>query len=188
MKIYKEKIKIIKGFTLIETMVAVFILSLSVVGIVGMISSSYFSAVYSKNEITATYLMQEAVDYVRNDRDTSVILGGQDWNSFISKYNSCSTVDGCYLNILDNSIYSCSSDPDESFGEIVCPRFTLDEGSIPYYNYNSLPGNSNFKRKIVIEGNSSNPNQIDMYVTVEWKNGNLVRSRSLEYSILNWTN
>ncbi len=188
-----------KGFTLVETMVSIFILSFALVGIIGMIAKSSFASIYAKNEIIATYLLQEAVDYIRNDKDTSIILNGMTWENFVNRYDLCGGSDGCYIKFNDvfnyNSFYSpvvsCSTSPDDTFGSIKCPilNYNKEEDTFGYYyNYNEIAINnvpSNFKRKVFVS-NDNNPDQLDIVVEVEWKNGNLVRSRILKTSLLNW--
>ena len=60
------------GFTLVETLIAIFIFTLSIVALFALIGDSLFSAQYAKYDITAQYLAGEALDYIRNDRDTIV--------------------------------------------------------------------------------------------------------------------
>ncbi|MDP1624898.1 MAG: prepilin-type N-terminal cleavage/methylation domain-containing protein [bacterium] len=64
-----------KGFTLVEAMVAISILSLAVTGPLVIAQKGIGSAVYARDQITASYLAQEAVEYVRNVRDTNRIEG-----------------------------------------------------------------------------------------------------------------
>lgn len=60
-----------KGFTLIETTLATFILSVGVLGVFGVIQmvSSFISGVSSKLE--AVYLAQEGIENIRNIRDSN---------------------------------------------------------------------------------------------------------------------
>jgi prepilin-type N-terminal cleavage/methylation domain-containing protein len=59
------------GFTLVEAMVAIAILSMSITGPLVIAQKGIASAVYSRDQVTAFYLAQEAVEYVRNVRDTN---------------------------------------------------------------------------------------------------------------------
>lgn len=179
------------GFTLVETMVAVVILTLAIVSLLGLTSKSLFSARYAGNEMIANYLLQESVDYIRNQRDSIAFLG-DDWQGFLNKFGyatggACFTSDGCYFDINKSSlnINYCNTTP--TLGTTLrCPFLKYDEGATggSFYNY-SVGLNSNFKRKISL---SLNPAQDELYVvvTVEWLNGTLVRKRSLSASVLNW--
>jgi prepilin-type N-terminal cleavage/methylation domain-containing protein len=66
------------GFTLVEAMVAIAILSVSITGPLVIAEKGISSAIYSRDQVTASYLAQEAVEYVRNVRDTNKNKG-DDW-------------------------------------------------------------------------------------------------------------
>jgi len=70
-KIFKHN----KGFTLVEAMFAIFILTFVIVQLMTVVSSSLYSARYAKQEIIMNFLIQEALDGIRNDRDSSVFFG-----------------------------------------------------------------------------------------------------------------
>lgn len=73
------------GFTLVETLVAVSIFSMSILGLISILASSISNTNYVKQKMEASYLAQEGIEYVRNVRDTDVIsaVNGQTgWNAF----------------------------------------------------------------------------------------------------------
>lgn len=190
------------GFTLIETMIAVFILALALSTLLGLISKTLFLSRYAKNDIVANYLMQETIDYIRNDRDTIAfqkvgdIDGG--WNTFLSKYGystsgMCFSKDGCEIepsNVSSDNINLCDTSHTNNFGTIDCKLLNYDEtgSDKSFYNYQSTGKPSNFKRRIRMEINPTinNSDELDVEVTVEWLNGNVVKSRSSTISLLNW--
>ena len=181
-------------------MFAIYILTFTIVGLMTVVANSLFAARYAKDEITANYLLQEAVDYVRNDRDSVVFLGSgsgttaENWNNFFVKYSNCSAPNGCYFDVLTPSVIkSC---PYSSTGN-GCPFLYYDAGAktTPFYTNDDNLGNSgeggisklktNFQRKIIVKKNN-NPNEIDVTVTVSWKNGGMSVARSLSTSLMNW--
>lgn len=187
------------GFTIIETMVAVFVLTMALVALLTLTANSTFNSRYAKNEIIANYLLEEAVDYIRNERDTIAFQNkaGGTWVSFLNKYgwgngtapDVCFLPDGCYISVSDVAPIAtlCASSP--SFGVAKCPVFSFDEnGFTNFYNYDPTLPPSNFKRKIFmkLDQTKNSGEELDITVTVEWLNGNLVRSRSLQSSLLNW--
>lgn len=186
-----------KGFTLIETMIAVFILVIAMNGLLGLIASSLFQARYAKNEMVANYLTQEVIDYIRNDRDTTVFKGGGDWVTvFQAKYNpaGCFTANGCDIEPAKSSsnITSCSVAPGSGF-TLPCKMLNYDDtasGSSTnksFYTYSTPTGytSSNFKRQVKMSVGSI-ADEIDIKVTIEWLNGSLVRSKVTRVSLLNW--
>jgi type II secretory pathway pseudopilin PulG len=200
MKKTRYTIKKNGGFTLIETMVSVFILTLAFAGLLTLQSSSLFSARYARNEITANYLLQEAADYVRNDRDTTAFLHNNSgtWTTFVQKYNNCmtsfSSTGGCYFEpASEPSTISKCSNASPTFGTSTCPVLYYDPtaGYNDFYTYNSADkvsgaplALSDFKRQVVMQ--NTNPDELDVKITVEWQNGSLVRSRSLVVTLTNW--
>ncbi|MBU6491039.1 prepilin-type N-terminal cleavage/methylation domain-containing protein [Patescibacteria group bacterium] len=80
------------GFTLIETMVAITILSLAVVGPLFTASRAITAAQGARYELTASYLAQEGIEYVRAMRDNEYLaayaaggsISSNAWNNFLS--------------------------------------------------------------------------------------------------------
>lgn len=188
----KDKIKLASGFTLVETLVATMVLTIAISALLNLTTSNFYSARYSNNEIIASYLLQEATDYIRNDRD-SIGFKEENWAGFLSKYSACfDTFDsytGCYIDVAD-SLFTNPLDCNESidWGDSDCPVLYFDENASgnSFYTYRDTGALSNFKRQIIMTINSLNSDEIDVRVVVEWKNGNLERKRVLQTSLLNW--
>ncbi|MES2930802.1 MAG: prepilin-type N-terminal cleavage/methylation domain-containing protein [Patescibacteria group bacterium] len=181
------------GFTLIETMIAIFILTVAVAGLLGLTSRSLFSARYANNEITANYLLQEAIDAIRNDRDTIAFQqNGADggWDAFVKKYDACFSDNGCSVEPAASDIPAACGTGNPSFGSLACPVFNYDDQARhnSFYTYKDGEGiiESKFKRQVLMSLNESNEDELDIKVTVEWENGSLVRSGFIYYSLLNW--
>lgn len=184
----KDNIDTKSGFTLVETMFAVVILTFTIVALMTVVSSSLFAARYARDEITVNYLLQEVIDDIRNDRDTTVFLAPDGtWAAFLAKYSSCSDVSrGCYFDVLTNTaITQCPSGG--------CPNlyYNSNATTTPYYvNYDGTPSHfigmakTNFKRKITVT--TSSADEIDVTVTVAWTNGGMALTRSLSTSFLKW--
>ena len=61
------------GFTILETLVAITIIVLSISGPLVIVSQSLKSSYFSRDEITAFYLAQEAIEFARNQRDKNAL-------------------------------------------------------------------------------------------------------------------
>src|SRR6185437_13507555 len=65
-----------KGFTLIETLVAVLLLSIAIVGPMTIAQKGLQTALISKDQATAFNLAQDAIEFVRFARDTNCLVAG----------------------------------------------------------------------------------------------------------------
>lgn len=74
------------GFTLVETLVAISIFTMSILGLMSILASNISNTTYVKQKIAAEYLAQEGIEYVRNLRDTAVLYdstsGQNGWDAF----------------------------------------------------------------------------------------------------------
>lgn len=193
------------GFTIVEALVAVFLLSVSVSSMLGVNAASSSTAKYANNEITANYLLQEAIDSIRNSRDTIAFqkINGGTWESFLNQYGyntlteertKCFSTDGCTISVqnFDPSlgdqglnIVGCNTE---------CPSFKYDDsgedsgGTLqPFYYYAEEGEISNFKRTIKMDIDiGNNPDEITIIARVDWFNGESAKFQTLESYLLNW--
>ena len=73
-----------KGFTLIETMIAVTILTLAVSGPLYTASRAIVAAETARDQLTASYLAQEGIEYVRAMRDNEYLAAYQAGGATVS--------------------------------------------------------------------------------------------------------
>jgi type II secretory pathway pseudopilin PulG len=145
-KVKNKKISICEGgFTLVEAMFAIFILTFVIVGLMTVVSSSLYSARYAKQEITMNFLIQEALDGIRNDRDNNVFLGDEPWQDFVNKYTgACEEGVGCQIEIGVEGIEIKPCDSDGSCGKIY-----LDEEADVPYNHD-IVGEDTYMRRYIV--------------------------------------
>src|SRR3989338_8038812 len=83
-----------KGFTIVESLVAITILVLVVTGVTSAIQTGISSYIFSKDQIIAFYLAQEGVEQIRNIRDENSLKNPQQpWLTGIAS----SVSDSCYF-------------------------------------------------------------------------------------------
>ncbi len=179
-----------KGFTILEALVAISILSISVAGMIGVTASSMSYSRYASDSITANYLLEEAIDSVRNSRDSILKKDSNDWGSFLSKYSSCFNQRGC---ILDVEKFS----PTVNLGDVAlcsstgCSPFYYDNntsGNYVFYNYRNVGVLSRFTRMVKMTNLTTDHNEVKVVATVTWTNGSSQKSQSLETYLSNWQN
>ncbi|MDE1874962.1 MAG: type II secretion system protein [Patescibacteria group bacterium] len=157
-----------RAFTLVETMVAISILSLAVTGPLIIAQKGIDSAIYAKDQITAEYLAQEAVEYIRNARDTNRIQG----NSWLSGLSSCLVVSGSEQCTIDARY------PDFTSGGAVtscpggtCPAISFDSSSGLYgYAAGGTWSPTKFTRSVSID-NRASAKEAAISVTISWNTG-----------------
>ncbi len=195
-----------KGFTLIETIVAILILMTVTVAILTLVTRILLVTRGQRLEVTAQYLLQEGIEYLRNNRD-SALNGGASWSDFSQINNgSCpltigsGTVSACPCVYANGQTGACTIDP--IFDEItecpggVCPNLVKVENSgrtIMCSPGTNCPGSflnlgqTVFNRKIRMEPNMMNPDELLVDVIVSWVDtGGVVREKIIKTSLLNW--
>jgi prepilin-type N-terminal cleavage/methylation domain-containing protein len=183
-----------KGFTLIETLIAISIFTTSIVALMSISSQGIKSTIYAKQKILATYLAQEGIEYVRNIRDTYVLYGFTSqagWDAFNTKLSnaSCMTVNGCYFN--DASVdYASNNMPMTELTFVACTSSNCANGTLLYdsstgkYGFTS-GSNSKFSRQIVVT--QPNANETKMTSTIYWTNlPSSQQNVSFSESLFNW--
>ena len=196
---YKQKIKKNKGFTIVEAMVAIFILTVSVSSMLGITASSSASARYANNEITANYLLQEAIDSIRNSRDTIAFqmkapneVAGTAWKAFLGRYgspnNKCFSPGGCFLSMNLFKTEDTTGFSDVSNCVLSCPYLKYDDTASHFF-YNYTEGvDSEFKRTVNMKVNPDYPDEIEVTAKIDWTNGNATapQTQTLTVYLLNW--
>lgn len=83
-----------KSFTLIEVVVAIFLISLGTLGSFSLIQRTVSFTAITSSQLAASYLAQEGIEVIRNIRDTNWI-SGRVWDEDISSSsNTVNFIDG----------------------------------------------------------------------------------------------
>ncbi|PJE74182.1 MAG: hypothetical protein COV01_01630 [Candidatus Taylorbacteria bacterium CG10_big_fil_rev_8_21_14_0_10_41_48] len=160
-KLHSNK-RVARGFTLVEAMVAISILSLSITGPMIIAQKGIGSAIYARDQITAFYLAQEAVEYIRNVRDSNRINQAS-WLSYLPTCLAGGTcqIDARYTDYTNESaISACLSG--------TCPVLSFDT-SQNFYGYGSGGSweSTRFTRDVQVTETQANKEAV-ISVTVSW--------------------
>lgn len=162
------------GFTIIETLVAITILMVAIVGPLTVAFKGLSAAVYARDQMIGSYLAQDAMEFIKNMRDNNKLSSTP--RSWLYGLDLCLAGSGgtCRVDTqtLDGDIRSCNI-TNES-----CARLWLDDTK--GYNHQSLGAKSQFSRVVsIIPSVNGNP-EAKVKVTVAWQNGTVNNSVTLE--------
>jgi len=162
-----------RGFTLVETLVAISIFTVSVISLMFVLSNGITGTKFANNKIIAGYLAQEGIEYVRNMRDTYALSG----DKFNSKLESCKKEDACGFNdtvfVTDNKFISkCDND---------CKLY-INNGS---YTYTVSSEDSGFTRTIWMDKINNN-NEVKIFSKVKWTQGSGEYDVTLSENLFDW--
>ena len=172
---------LVSGFTLIETLVAIFVMLTAIVAPMSIASQALSSARYAKEQVTAFYLAQEGIELVRNIRDNNTIAVVT-WNegtlgsSATGSETVCYAVAGCLIDAKDLTVSACSGS---------CVPINIDTNGI-YTTSSQSSSPTQFTRTIKIKKISAN--ELSIFSTVSWMSSTVsgVRTFTITDNLLNW--
>lgn len=84
-----------RGFTIIETLVAIAVLLLAITVPLTLAERSLAAGEAARQEVAAFYLAQEAMEFVRNLRDENALQGRGGGSSWLAGLSECLLPEGC---------------------------------------------------------------------------------------------
>lgn len=154
-----------RGFSLLESMVAITILLVAVVGPLSAIGDSLSQIYIARDQMVAINLAQEGIEAVRQIRDSDMIRGWNEggtrttsWNTTLGSVNKFYTVDVT----AEPSLKDCSTCSTNS----SIPFLKQDsEGK-----YGGTTGtDSKFRRVVRVEPITDSPDELKVTSTVFWE-------------------
>ena len=176
MKIYTQK-KTEKGFTLVETLVAITILLLVIIGPLTVAQKGIQNAYYANEQVTAVFLAQEAIEAVRELRDTNALeeyegwassspgmrdtwdwyTGSDELHAHCKPMGASPTAIGCAFDINTSEFQACG-------GSNPCVLKLQTSG---IYNHENSGVNSPFTRKVYL--GDTTDGGVSVTVEVTWQ-------------------
>ena len=182
-----------RGFTLLEVIVAIFILTVGILGCYSLIIQTISSTRYNSDKLVASYLAQEGIEIVRNIRDTNwleqQVNSANPWNEGLDVDGLCDCtcddmlLDGCVVDYNTPIIEDPIPSPFDEAHEY------LNIDSSGFYSYS--PGTqSKFKRKIVIYHDDLNglgeEYILKVCARVEWEEKGRTQTVIVKENLYNW--
>jgi prepilin-type N-terminal cleavage/methylation domain-containing protein len=166
------------GFTLIETLVAVLLLSTAIAAPLTIASKGLSASLIARDQMMAFYLAQDAVEYVRFVRDTNKLSG----NPWLTSLDACTGADGCTVDPSSGTIDACS-------GACAYIKRYDDGAGHVYYSYTD--GNQTpqlFRRTVKLEPPPDGATDEEVLtVTVSWRaQSGVTRNIFVRENLLDW--
>jgi len=171
-----------KGFTLLETLVAISILIVAITATFSAAQNGLASSLDARDQIIAFYLAQESVEMVRNSRDANslarITAPGTSWLQGLAATVSdpCAFGKSCTVDATTNTFVACPS------GQGSCTNLRQDV-TTGMYGYNTNWNTTIFNREITLSQASASELVID--VTVTWTHG-VIRSFRVNEVLQDW--
>ncbi|MEX0919322.1 MAG: prepilin-type N-terminal cleavage/methylation domain-containing protein [Parcubacteria group bacterium] len=168
-----------KGFTLVESLVAISILVMAITGATSAIQSGISSYIFSKDQIIAFYLAQEGFEQIRNIRDENS-LSDRHWLAGLAEDSDdpCYFGEACYVDPVNSTqAIRCELGPGQ------CPVLRQDDTN-GFFGYDVSWSPTIFTRDITLS--SVDDDELTITVEVTWSKGIVSRSFTAKENIMNW--
>ncbi len=188
-----------------ETLVAIGILTLSITVTLGLVANGLSDAIFAREEVTAFYLAQDAMEQIKNIRTENALHKSADgpnnqsqlqWLTHIPPADSTP-----YYIDSSGTFISCAEAPtnndptlfDSSITkqELECPLLNIDSGpdttNTGLYGYNPAWTPTGFMRTVtILPINGHGDNEVQVQVDIYYSKGNIHRAFRLKENIFDW--
>lgn len=159
-----------RAFTLIETFVATSVLLVTLAAPLAIAAQSLRSAYYARDQITAFYLAQEAVEYIRAERDQNYLTG----NGWLTGLDACIDT-ACSIDFPNFTHAACTA---------ACSPLLISSATALFNTQEGTP--SVFTRSVRITPVSGTSDEVSVAVTVSWVSAGISRSFQISEHLFNW--
>ena len=166
-----------KGFTLIETLVAIFILLITTTGPLTFAQSGLRASFVARDQVVAFYLAQDAIETIKSLRDNAS-LEGADWlRDILPACINAQSGNGCKMDTRSHAtpLQQCNSQQ--------CPVMQFDETAKQFVTSGGTP--TKFARTVYLK--EVTPDELQIIVEVTWDTNFFADRRIIvQENIYNW--
>lgn len=174
-----------RGFTLVETMVAVAVVAISIVGPLYTVQKAVVTSYVSRDRLIASSLAQEGVEYIQAIRDNNFLYNfanpssPRSWLYGLDGAGgsvNCFTSSGCRLDPTQNTVTACSG---------ACSPLNVSSAGI--YNHLAISG-SNIATRFTrtVKFTTISTNEVRVTVTVSWITSLVPYTVTVTENLQNW--
>lgn len=171
-----------RGFTLVETLIAISLLTTAIVTPMALATQSLSVSYYARDQIAAFHFGQEAIEAVRSIRDGNILTNARSGTNDIDLLAGIPIGAPFTIDTRTNAVAECAA---------TCPPLQTDDVLFGYEN--STPGwrNTIFTRTVTVDRVSpadGPPDEVQVSVLIEWRSNALgaIRSFTIHENMYRW--
>lgn len=175
---YKEQ----RGFTLVETLIAITVILTAIVGPLYVVQQSLNVSRSARDQLIASSLAQEGIEFVRGARDSNYLRnlatpGARTWLASFdgtpgstSTFANCITAD-CVIDVTQNTV-----------SRTIGPLYSNNG----LYTQSAVGTPTAFTRRVRLSAVSGSSTEMVLTVTVSWSTKGIPYSLTLTERLHNW--
>lgn len=174
------------GFSLVETLVAISILMISIAGPMVLVGNGIRSSAFARDQVTAFYLAQDAIEalrYIRDGNRIEIVEYAGDpetlppWDDLLDY--TCTESNPCKIDT--DMVYNGELNPINTANAKTAVLRIDNQGR---YGYDGAGSPTVFKRWVTIT--PVDDKEIEIVVTVDWSSGIFTRTFSIRENLFYW--
>jgi len=173
------------GFTLIEALVAIAILTMSIAGPMVTASDGLKNSVYARDQIVAFYIAQEGIEIIRSIRDGNA-LNNAPWLTGIDASCTSGAGSGCGIDIRNRNFIDCAGSAGTACNIYYDAKGLIIGGGGVRGIYSHVSGGTQqtvYKRSIKIVAINAQESTID--TTVTWLSRGVTKTITVQSRLFN---
>lgn len=172
-----------QGFTLVETLVAITVIALAIMGPFQIVQKALSASYIARDQLVASALAEEGVEYVRSIRDRNYLYNAANPGSprswlYTMDGNggpNCSGTTKCALDPTQNTIAACGTS---------CSPLRLASTNV--YTQASPSGSTVTRFTRYLQISSVSVNEVQVSVTVTWETQHTQYTVTVMDNLQNW--